>query len=174
MSTGNWKNSDGLYLEFGTTKAAVDPAGEYKTYGDFREINVRLDLSTLTSSTSAPVIISNNLRFPSGERIARVDLISDTAITGTSGTLDIGLIKDDRVTELDFNGLISAYTVAAAATVGTSTSVTAGTTYAGALLGTSIAAADGGGYLTANWNTTQTVGTLNIRIFLYGRGTITQ
>lgn len=170
MSSGTWMNNDGLFLEFGTTKSTVDPAGEYKTYGDFREINIRLDLTALTST---PVIISNNLKFPTGERIARVDVISDVAATGAGATLDIGLKKDDRSTELDYNGLVAALPLASIDAVGETTSLTAGATYAGALLGTSTT--DVGAYLTANYNTAAfTAGAVNVRIFLYGRGTISQ
>lgn len=169
MSSGNWTNSDGLYIEFGTSKPAVDVAGEYKTYGDFREINARIDLTTLTSSGT---IISQNLKFPKELRIARVDVISDTAATGSGATLDIGLMKEDRSTELDYNGLVAALPVASLATVGTITSLSTGTASAGALIGTSTSSV---GYLTANYNTTAfTAGTVDVRIFLYGRGVITQ
>lgn len=172
MSSGNWNNGDGLYLEFGTTKSAVDPAGEYKTFGDFREINVRIaDLTTLTST---PAIISQNFKFPTGERIARIDVIADVAATSAgAATLDIGLQKDDRTTELDYNGLVAALPVTSIDLVGESTALTAGATFGGALLGTSTT--DIGAYLTANFNTSAfTAGAVNVRIFLYGRGTITQ
>lgn len=169
MSSGNWLDADGLYHEFGTTKAAIDVAGEYKTYGDMREINVRLDLTGLTSS---PVIISQNLRFPTGLRIARIDIISDVAATGSGAVLDLGLQKEDRSTEIDYNGLIAALPLANVDLVGETTSLTAGSTYAGALIGTSTTDV---GYLTANYNTAAfTAGAVDIRIFLYGRGTITQ
>lgn len=168
MSSGNWNNKDGLYLEFGTSKSAVDVAGEYKTYGDLREVNIRLDLSTLTST---PAVISQNLRFPTGCRIVQVTVYSDTAVTGTSGTLDLGFVKEDRTTELDYNGLIAAMTQATMANVGTATTLTAGVSTGGALLGVSNTSV---GILTANYNTTALVGTLDIRVFYYGRGTITQ
>lgn len=171
MSSGTWMNGDGLFVEFGTTKVAIDPVGEYKTYGDFREVNVRIpDMTVLTSSAA---IISNNFKFPIGERIARVDVITDVACTGAGATFDLGLQKDDRSTELDYNGLVAALPLASIDAVGETTSLTAGSTYAGVLLGTSTT--DVGAYLTANYNTAAfTAGALNIRIFLYGRGTITQ
>lgn len=169
MSSGNWKNADGLYLEFGTTKPVVDVAGEYKTYGDFREINIRLDLTTLTST---PAIISQNLRFPTGMRIARIDVISDVAATGTGATLDLGLQAEDRSTEIDYNGLLAAVALTAFDAVGETNSYTAGVSGAGALMGTSTTSI---GYLTANYNTAAyTAGALDIRIMLYGRGVITQ
>lgn len=169
MSSGSWKNSDGLYLEFGTTKQAVDVAGEYKTYGDFREINIRLDLTTLTST---PAIISQNLKFPTGCRIAQVTVITDTAATGTGATLDLGLQAEDRSTEIDYNGLIAALPLTSMDAVGETSAITVGSTGAGALLGTSTSSV---GYLTANYNTAAfTAGAVDIRVFYYGRGVITQ
>lgn len=169
MSSGNWKNADGLYLEFGTTKPAIDVAGEYKSYGDFREINIRLDLTTLTAS---PAIISQNLKFPTGMRIARIDVISDVAAVGAGATLDLGLQAEDRSTEIDYNGLLAAVALTTFDAVGETNAYTAGVSGAGALMGTSTTSV---GYLTANYNTAAiTAGAVNIRIFLYGRGTITQ
>lgn len=170
MSSGTWYNSDGLELEFGTTKSAIDPAGEYKTYGDFREINIRIpDLTTITAS---PAIISNNLKFPIGMRIARIDIISDVAATGAGAVLNLGLIGEDRSTQIDYDGLIAAIPLANIDAVGETTSLTVGSTYAGALLGTSTTSV---GYLTADYDTAAfTAGAVDIRIFLYGRGTITQ
>lgn len=169
MSSGNWKNADGLYLEFGTTKPAVDVAGEYKTYGDFREINIRLDLTTLTST---PAIISQNLKFPTGMRIARIDVISDVAAVGSGATIDLGLQAEDRSTEIDYNGLLAAVALTSFDTVGETVSYSVGVSGAGALMGTSTSSV---GYLTANYNTAAiTAGALDIRIFLYGRGVITQ
>lgn len=169
MSSGNWMNADGLYLEFGTTKPTVDVAGEYKTYGDMREINIRLDLTTLTST---PAIISQNLKFPTGMRIAQINVISDTAAVGSGATIDLGLQAEDRTTEIDYNGLLAAVALTSFDTVGETVSYTAGVSGAGALVGTSTTSV---GYLTANYNTAAiTAGTLDIRIFVYGRGTITQ
>lgn len=170
MSSGNWLDADGLYHEFGTTKPAVDVAGTYSTLGDMREINVRIaDLTTLTSS---PVIISQNLKFPKELRIARIDVITDTAATGTGATLDIGLVQEDRTTAIDADGLVAALPLTSIDAVGETTSLTVGSTYAGALIGTSTSNI---GHLTANYNTAAyTAGALDIRIFLYGRGTISQ
>lgn len=171
MSTGNWMNADGLYLEFGTTKATTENVGEYKTYGDFREINVRIP--DLTAIGSSATILSQGLKFPTGTRIARVDVITDTLATSSgSAVLNIGLIKEDRSTELDYNGLVAAIPLTSIDTAGETTSLVVGSTYAGALIGTSTTDV---GYLCADYDTAAfTAGALNVRIFLYGRGTITQ
>lgn len=174
MSSGNWTNSDGLYLEFGTSKPAVDVAGEYSTLGDFREVNIRID--DLTTLTAAAAIISQNFRFPKGCRIARVDVISDVAATGTNAVLNLGLIQEDRTTAMSgttpAQAFIAALPVTSFDSVGETTSLTVGSTYAGSFLGTSTTEV---GYLTADYDTAAfTAGALNIRIFYYGRGVITQ
>lgn len=170
MATGNWFNPDGLYQEFGTTKATVDPAGEYRTTGDMREMNIRLDLTTLTTT---PAIISQNVRFPTGCRIAEIDIITDIASTsGGAATLDLGLQAEDRATEIDYNGFVAALALTSIDAVGETQKITVGSTGAGALMGTSTTAV---GYLTANANVAvYTAGAIDIRIFYYGRGTITQ
>ena len=174
MTTGTWGttgNADGLYIEYGTTKATTENVGEYKTYGDMREVNVRIPDLTLIGSGAT--VLARTLKFPAGVRIARVDVIADTAATGTNAVLNIGLIKDDLSTELDYNGLVAAIPVTSIDAAGETTSLTAGATYAGALLGTTLT--DVGGYLTADYDTAAfTAGALNVRIFYYGRGTITQ
>lgn len=174
MTSGSWFDGDGLYRQYGTAKATSEVAGEYKTYGDMREINLRIPDLTAVGSTSAAGagIISNNVKFPTGLRIARIDIISDVAATGSGAVLNLGLIGEDRTTEIDFDGLIAALPVTSFDTVGETTSLTVGSTYAGALLGTSTSSV---GYLTADYDTAAFMaGALNIRIFLYGRGTITQ
>lgn len=169
MATGNWFDNTGLYQEFGVTKTTTENAGEYRSTGDMRELNIRLDLTTLTST---PTIILQNVRFPTGVRIAEIDVIADVAAVGATATLDLGLQAEDRATEIDYNGLIAALPVASIDAVGETTKIVVGGTGAGALIGTSTTAI---GMLTANWNTAAfTAGALDIRIFYYGRGTITQ
>lgn len=174
MSSGNWYNSDGLYLEYGTTKPTIDVAGEYKNFGDLREVNIRLaDLTTVPVSSAAGAgIISQNFKFPTGCRIQRIEVVSDVAATGTNAVLNLGLIQEDRSTEIDFDGFIAALPLTSFDTVGETTVLTAGSTYGGALLGTSTTLV---GYLTADYDTAAfTAGALNIRIFYYGRGVVTQ
>lgn len=174
MSSDSWMNADGLYLEQGTRKAAVDVAGEYKTYGDMREVNLRID--DMTTLGTAAAIISQNFRFPKGCRIARVDVITDTACTGTNAVLNLGLIQEDRTTAMTgttpAQAFIAALPVTSMDAVGETTSLVVGSTYAGSFIGTSPVEV---GYITADYDTAAfTAGALNIRIFYYGRGTITQ
>src|SRR5882672_3290599 len=38
MVSGNWYNQDGLYLQFGTSKAIPEIGGDYLIYGETREV----------------------------------------------------------------------------------------------------------------------------------------
>lgn len=45
MVTGSWLNNDGLNLQYGTSKALPEIAGDYVMYGDQREIECYLNLA---------------------------------------------------------------------------------------------------------------------------------
>lgn len=170
MSSGNWMNGDGLYVEFGTTKATLGVAGEYKTYGELREILVDIDLTTIGST---PTILDNNLKFPTGVRIQEVVVVAHTAaVSGGSSTLDIGLVKEDRTTAISATGIVAALPKASYDAAGEQNTITPGATNGGALLGTVTSDV---GYLTANWNTAAfTAGDVRVRIRYYAFGQITQ
>ena len=144
---GTWLDNDGLYHKYGTTKTTANVAGEFQTLGALREIEVKLDLTTLTSSA---VIISDVTFFPK-MRIEEVVIEVQTAATSSgTGTLDVGLIKTDRTTEIDYNGLIAAETTADLDTAGKKITYIYGTSKAGALIGTTTTSV---GHITANYNT---------------------
>lgn len=46
MVSGYWANQDGLYLQYGTTKAVPEVGGDYLMYGDNREIETYISLAT--------------------------------------------------------------------------------------------------------------------------------
>lgn len=181
MSSGNWLNADGLYLEFGTTKSTVQDVGEYTGHDGRSVVEIGLDLTTLTTT---PTIISQTLFFPpaggtSGANsnvwiIERVTLNVDTAVTGSSGLLRVGLIQDDRATTPTnyAQAFINSETIANMATVGDALlyvgadSIPAGSGQRGILIGTTPAAATGPYYITANLTSgTFTAGKVRIRIF---------
>lgn len=169
MTSGNWLNADGLYQKYGTSKADVETAGEYKTFGSNRVIECVLDLTTLGTS---PAIISDNLRFPITQQIELVEVFTETAATGTGAVLNVGLIKADRSTQLDYDGLVAGLPLTSVDTIGEKTTLNVGSTYAGALIGT--ATTDVGAYLCADYDTAAfTAGKVRIRVQLHGYGTIT-
>lgn len=160
---GTWLNDDGLYLKFGTAKTDVEVGGEYRTYGELREIEVTIDLTDLTSSAA---IISDTTFFPNGARIEEVEIVTQTAATSAgSATLDIGLIQTDRSTAIDADGLIAALAKTAVDAAGEKNVVRVGSTGAGALLGTTTSKV---GYITANYGTAAfTAGVIRVRIRYY-------
>lgn len=160
---GSWLNNDGLYLEYGTQKATPVTAGEYVTYGSLREIEFKLTLADLTE---AEVIQSDTAIIPAGARIEQVELVTITAAaTGTA--IDVGLIRTDRSTELDYNGLIAAEVAADMSAAGEKHVYTqeagVGAGAGGALIGTTLA---NNGHITASRTTATafTAGVVMVRV----------
>lgn len=156
-------DNSGLYTKIGPETAVVSTGGEYKTYGELREIELKLNLAT-AGAIATPVIVNDNIFFPKGVVIQEVEYYTDVASV-TGSTFDLGLVATDRVTEIDFNGILAAVTLAATsgANVGIKTVVVKGGTFAGALVGGAALASVG--YICMNFNTTAfTAGTVRIRI----------
>lgn len=145
----SYYDNTGLLRLYGTDKATSNPAGEYKTYGELRTVEVLIDLTTLTTTVGG-TILSETTFFPKA-RIEEIVLEVHTAATGSSSTLDFGLISTDRTTEIDYNGFIAAEVLSGVLdTVGKKITYTAGVSKAGALIGTTTTSV---GYLVANANT---------------------
>lgn len=155
-------DNTGVLVKIGTEIATPLTGGEYRTYGELREIELKLDLTKATAIGS-PFIVNDQLFFPKSVVVQEVEWYADSAGTsGGSATLDLGLMAVDRVTEVDFNGLLAAVAVATL-TQGTKTVVVKGGTGAGALIGST--ALTTGGYICMNFNTAAfTGGVLRVRI----------
>jgi hypothetical protein len=63
MVAGNWLNNDGLWLQFGTTKAVPELAGDYQMYGPWRELEAFI--APAATSFGTPVGQANSLPLPS-------------------------------------------------------------------------------------------------------------
>jgi hypothetical protein len=154
-------DNSGLYVKTGLEQTVPLTGGEYRTYGELREIELKLDLTKATA-IGAPFIVNDQVFFPKGVVVQEVEWYADAAAAGSSSTLDLGLVAVDRVTEIDFNGLLAAV-AQATITAGTKTVVVKGGTGAGALIGGS--ATTSTGYVCMNFNTAAfTGGTLRVRI----------
>lgn len=187
MSSGSWTNSDGLYLQFGTSKATAEVGGDYLAYGQLRVAEVLVNVGTIsTAAATSSTPVSNTLFFPQGQNlyIEKVEVITEVAMGATSGAISIGLVQDDRST-VPTNGA-TAFVAAATATVfttaGTIVTYTGGTASAGALIGTYNTSWNSntsgtnsvGGYVTAYQSgTSSATGQLRVRIYYHGVGTIT-
>ncbi len=160
---GTWTNSDGLRITFGVDEAVTGTAGEYRTDDRDRVAEVVINL---TSLGTAAAIQDQHTTIPAGMRIARVELINETAATsGGSAVLNVGLQRLDRTTELDYDGFIAAGALATFDAAGETVTYTEGSTAHGALIGTTLA---NPGYITADYDTAAfTAGRVRVRIYYY-------
>ena len=180
MVAGNWFNNDNLYLEFGTTKATVATAGEYRMLGPQRIAEVDIDISTLTTTAA---IQDNNYFFPIGTNIQidKVEVITQVA-SATITSLSVGLMKQDRSTTLSDTAFVAALAQADMDAAGETKVLTAGSTAAGNYVGAVAGAYVGSyatsptetGYITAKIAGSTGTGKVRVRIFWSAVGTISQ
>lgn len=168
MVGGNWFNNDGMFLQFGTSKAVATTMGDYQSPGEWRDIEFTVTLSTL----SATAAIQGNTTFlPTGVFIESVQTDVEVSPTGAS-TLTIGSMRADRSTAIDADGFLATVTVG---TAGTQVTYTTGVAGVGAHVGTTTSFPDGFAYITATGTgTPYTTGVVKVRIRYRGIGTITQ
>lgn len=106
-------NADGLRQRYGVNEVTVQRGGEYSVQGGGRHVvEVVLNLLTLSTACTAAsgneCIICDNVTIPNGAFIEKVDVFVDKETAGVNANLDLGLVDQDRVTEIDFNGLLAA------------------------------------------------------------------
>lgn len=156
-----YMHGDGTYQKYGVAEATAGSAGEYSTLGPLRHIE--LTISDMTTLGTAAAIYDDNTWLPVGARIEKVTVINVTAATGATAVLNVGLQREDRSTQLDYDGLVAALPLASADAAGETVDLTVGSTYAGALIGTTLAYK---GYLTADYDTAAyTAGKVIVRIY---------
>lgn len=157
-----WLDNSGLYQKYGLEQTTVQAGGEYRTHAELREIEIKVDLTTVTAT---PTVISgaDNIFFPAGVCIEEVTTVAQTAgVTGVS--IDLGLIRTDRTTEIDYNGILAAAPLADHDAINERKTYTIGVTGVGALMTAGTTGANSG-YLTINSTATlYTAGILVIRI----------
>ena len=157
---GTWTNGDGLYLKFGTNEGTAGRGGEVVNYGGTHIIEFELDLTVLATATQT--ILSDTVVIPNGALLEKVIITVEEVSAGANANLDLGLVDQDRTTEIDFNGLLAASDGWHAADIGTIEEFVQGSTEHGALLGTVLTNT---GLVTANADTAVfTDGTLKIVI----------
>lgn len=164
-TSGTWTNADGLFIPFGVQEAAATNTGEYRISGSRHVAEVIIDLPNLpTQAGGDEQIQSDTVTIPNGAFIeeVRVTVLKETA--GTNANIDLGLVDQDRTTEIDFNGFLAAADAFNAGTdLGTVTLFNVGTTEAGALIGTKITNT---GLITASADVGDwTAGVLKVEIY---------
>lgn len=168
-TSSSYTNADGLRVNLGIDEGTVTKAGEYTTTGGKRRTEVVLNLASLPvfNATDAVCIIAENVVIPAGAFIESIEVFTLKETAGSNANLDLGLVDQDRTTEIDFNGFLAAADIFNGGTdLGSLTSFakTDGTltTEAGALVGTRITNT---GLICANNETASfTAGVLKITI----------
>lgn len=172
MTAGNWRNSDGLYLQYGTQKAVPTTMGVYMVYGDTRELEFTLTPSTLTTS---PVIQDFVTFFESNVFVESVTTVVDNVACAGGTSISIGLMNLDGTTVISNTAFLAAAVLADHTAVGQTKIYTNGVATGGAYLGTVTNLTSGGAYITALAAGTYTgAGTIKVRIRYRGFGNITQ
>jgi hypothetical protein len=132
----SWLDNAGLYQKYGVDQTTVGKGGEYRNNENERVIEFKINLATLTETET---ILDDNVFMPAGMRISEVKIKTHTAAaTGTA--IDLGLVRTDRTTEIDFNGILAAFPTASMTPAGETFIYTQpNTAEAGALVGTTTA-----------------------------------
>jgi hypothetical protein len=163
--TQSWFDNSGLFQVYGVDQATTENGGEYKTFGELREIEISLTLNATNFAFGATNYIPfDNIFVPAGVRIQEVETFVETAGAGATATLDVGLMRTDRSTVTSATGLVAGKTVASM-TAGEKVVLTVGSTFAGALIGTTTANVN---YITVRVNTANfTAGVIKVRVRYY-------
>lgn len=170
MVGGSWLSPDGDFRQYGTSKAIPTTMGDYLSYGETREIEFTVDLTTLTTT---PAIQGNTTFFPSNVFVEAVEV--DTEVAATGGTsFSVGTMRLDRSTVVSNTAFVNAQVLASHDVAGEKTILTGGSTSAGGLIGTTTSFTDNGVYITALAAGTYSAGRVKVRIKYRGIGTITQ
>jgi hypothetical protein len=162
-----YMNPDGLYRKYGTEKAVPTTGGVYPERGEYRDLEVTVNLTTLTATR---LIVSDVTPVPAGMFIEQVDVVADTAATGGT-SVSLGLIGYDRTTVVSDTYFVNALPIANMTPAGKKNILTNGVTSAGTNLGSTTATP---GLVTATAAGTFTAGLVKFRIRYRGIGTITQ
>lgn len=160
----SWNNNDGLFLKFGTEKSTSVKAGEYRFDGPLHMIELDLDLTTVASS-AAVASGADQVAIPKNAIVEKIETVARVAAVGVNATLNLGLIRRDRSTEIDFDGLLAAIPTTSMDAVGETVTHSKGSTYAGALVGTTVGATYPA-YLSVDYDTAAfTDGRVLVRIY---------
>lgn len=172
MVGGSWLNNDNLYLQYGTQKAVPTTAGDYLSYGEWRDIEFTINLASLSTT---PTIIANTTFLGTPIFLESVQLDVETAATGGT-SLSIGTMRLDRATVISNSNIVNA-SLTATLTQGNQVTLVGGSATAGTLVGTTVTSSqlpDTSAYITATVAGTFTAGTVKVRLRYRGIGTITQ
>jgi hypothetical protein len=163
---GSYLNADGLLVKLPQGNQFVNRGGVHQSSDGKHMTECFIALASLpTAASGNEQIVLENVVFPNGAFIEKVEVfVTKEPTTSGSPNLDLGLVRVDRSTELDFNGFLAAADAWETGTdLGTTTEYVKGTTEAGALVGTQLTQ---DGILTASADTADwTAGVVRVRIY---------
>lgn len=158
--TQSWMDNAGLFQVYGVDQATTENGGEYTTSGKEREIEIKIDLTTLNQTEAVQY---ENIFMPVGVKITEIEIFVETA-AATGVAIDLGFIRTDRTTEIDYDGLLAAF-VTATMTVGNKVVLRKGGTQAGAMVGSGVATTNVGMITcSATTSTAFTAGVIKVTI----------
>ena len=170
---GTWHNSDQLYVKFGTNEgASTHKAGFYSdNMSGLQTVEVDILLASLTQTET---ILNDSVVIPANAQVIYVEV--ETVVAAATGVaIDVGLIDQDRTTEIDYDGLLAAFVAATMSEVGevtrfyTHESFPASVATGGVLIGTELTNA---GYLSASRTTSTafTAGKVRVKVAYRAKG----
>lgn len=162
---GTWFNGDGLYVKFGADEGtSAHRAGCYG--GDVYGCSIVELIVDLVDLTATETILNDSVVLPANAHVIWVE--TTCVVVATTGTaIDIGLIDQDRTTEIDYDGLLAAFPTAEMAQVGETRrfyethTVPASMTGTGALVGQEVTNA---GYFSGSRTDATAFGAGKVRI----------
>lgn len=161
-----WINSDGLVIQLGETEATLGKGGSYEdVVGGSIVTEFVLNFGDIPLTTAT--VVDQSVVLPSGYILESVELVAETAVTsGGAATIDFGLQRLDRTTELDYNGIVAALAITALNAAGKRVVIQNGSTGAGALFNG--AATSFPGVFTANCLVAAlTAGKVRVKLYAY-------
>jgi hypothetical protein len=173
MAGGNWMNDDGLYIKYGRSEGtSTHPAGIYAgSLANEQVLEVTVDVTVLTQTET---ILNDAVWIPANAHVTKVEVVCLEAwATGTA--IDLGLIDQDRSTEINYDGFLAAFEDGDQAAPGETRvffedhTVPASTTGTGALVGQEVTNT---GYVSASITdaTAFTTGKSKVRIYFVPKG----
>lgn len=178
MVGGNYLDNDGRFRQYGTDKAVAEQGGDFLAYGETRQIEVTIDLTTLTTS---PKVQSYTTFFPNDAKIFVEKVVVETEVAGVGGTsfsCGVGRLTTANTppiaTAISNTAFVNAQVIASHDALGEQTTLTQGSTSAGGFIGGASTDAVNKNYITALAAGTYSAGKLKVRIFYRGLTPIVQ
>lgn len=161
-----WNNDDGLYIKFGTEKAAAAKTGEFGDLIAGQHITELL-VADATDLADTNAIWDDTASIPAGARISKVEIVVDTALTsGGAAALDVGWVDAvDRTSNSDDDAFVAAAALTTLDADGDIVEYIQGGTGHGAGIGTTLSTTK---LVTIGYDTSvYTAGAFRVRIYWY-------